>query len=145
MNTNQGCVSSVVGWGISAVLMGAIGGFVGYIVTVAHSAILGALLGVLGGEVCLAILFVLVQFIGWDGISAIGEGCACCGEILSIFGVLAFVLLGSGIGSLLWHNTWLGMLAGGSCALSISIVCLVLVRAWQQEMWIASRMTTRTA
>lgn len=140
MNTNQGCVSSVVGWGISAVLMGAIGGVVGYIVTVAHSAILGALLGVLAGEVCLAILFVLVQFIGWDGIAAIGEGCACCGEILSIFGAFAFVLLGSGIGFLLWHNTWLGVLAGGSCALSVSIVSLVLLRAWQQEMWAASRM-----
>ena len=137
MNTNQGCVSSVVGWGISAVLLGAVGGFVGYIVTVAHSAILGALLGVLGGEICLATLFVLVQFIGWEGVSAIGEGCACCGEILSIFGAFAFVLLGSGISFLIWHTSWLGAIAGGSCVLSFSLVCFVLFRVWQQQMRLA--------
>jgi len=137
MNTNQGCVSSVVGWGISAVLLGAVGGFVGYIVTVAHSAILGALLGVLGGEICLATLFVLVQFIGWEGVSAIGEGCACCGEILSIFGAFAFVLLGSGISFLIWHTSWLGAIAGGSCVLSLSLVCFVLFRVWQQQMRLA--------
>src|SRR5690242_11506541 len=103
MVNNRGCTSSVIGWGISAVLMAIVGGIAGYFITVAHSALLGAFVGVLGGEVCLAILFVLVQTIGWDGVQALGEGCACCGELLSIFASFLFVIIGSGIGFLLWH------------------------------------------
>jgi hypothetical protein len=139
---NRGCISSIVGWGIAAVILAVVGGIVGYSTTVAHSALLGALVGVLGGEVCLAILFVLVQTIGWEGVQTLGEGCACCGELLSIFSSFIFVILGAGIGFLLWHNSWLGIMAGGSSMLAISIVFFVLFLAWQKATLTSARRVT---